>query len=460
MSSRIYTSDGEIPFEVGKTYLIRGNYFDYEVRAEYEIMTDQAGNQEFTVTGRIRDDFFTPRWIMMDPESPMLKPYSNSEGILAGWDNWIVEQKIEPETGKLYWCRPDDNCWPYYSEYTGSWETYLQTTEGAVWKEEIIPYFERNHCSVPVILTDNVETMYTFHSGDGTIMDGEFFCNEDYKNGSPVCMISVDYAQINDLSIGDTIHLEFYNAGYTQTSYPVLQGTGRKGLTIQRYELRDETRIGYEQDYTIVGIYAAPKWEAGSQSFHADTIFIPKASVPESNSYSGPSLTLLNTIIIENGSVEAFEAHLATNGYAGAYQYFDQGYSEAVNTIQTLIENARRIMSVGIFVFILSSLLFLLLYTRRTAPVIRTMRLLGVSAKKAWRECFASLIWQEVIAVLIGNALAIILYNRITQMVLNSSLELLFGSVISCGVLQFLVLFVAGIIWTRSVANRNLMQKR
>lgn len=165
-------------------------------------------------------------------------------------------------------------------------------------------------------------------------------------------------------------------------------------------------------------------------------------------------------MIIENGSIDAFEVHMAENDMAGVYLYFDQGYTEAATTVQSLIDNAQRIMVVGISIFILSSLLFLLLYIRRTAPVIRTMRLLGISAKKAWLECFVSLLRQVVIAGLLGNALAIVLYDSITQMVLSTSLDLSYGSIILCGSLQFIVLFVTGMLWTRSVANHNLMQKR
>ena len=71
-----------------------------------------------------------------------------------------------------------------------------------------------------------------------------------------------------------------------------------------------------------------------------------------------------------------------------------------------------------------------------------------------------SLIWQVVSAVLVGNTLAVVLYDRITQMILSASLELSYGSVALCGSVQVLLLIVVGMIWTRSVANRNLMQKK
>lgn len=95
-----------------------------------------------------------------------------------------------------------------------------------------------------------------------------------------------------------------------------------------------------------------------------------------------------------------------------------------------------------------------------TSIGIDSMRLLGVSATKTWRECFLSLLLQIAVAVLLGNALASMLYGWITQMLLSTSLSLSYGSVLLCGALQFLLLFVVGLIWTHCVANRNLMQKR
>lgn len=459
LGSQIHTSDGKIPFEVGKTYLVRGAYWDYEVRADMEVVTDVAGNQSSEIVGTIRDDGFRARLLMMDPEFPMMSYPGTAIGLISGWDNWTVEQKKDLDSGLFYWCTPDEDCWPYFSEYTGDWRDYLETEEGAVWKDEIIPYFERNHCSVAVILTDNVESMYTFNTGLGSIMDGDYFSDEDYELGNKVCMVSAAYAQVNGLSVGDTLHMDFHNTGYVQTDYPILQGSGRKGLTIQRYTLRDETRIGYEQNYTIVGIYSAPEWEAGSQSFHADTVFVPKSSVPNAGSYIGEDVTLLNTVIIENGSIEAFEAHMAANDKAGAYTYYDQGYTEAVNAIRTIAENSQRLMLVGNAMFMLASMLFLLLFARRVAAVIRSMRLLGVPKKQTWLECLGTLFTQEITAVLLGNVLAVILYDQITVQLLSSTPTLSMESVLLCGGVQLGALLLVGGVWMNGIAGRNLMQR-
>ena len=167
---------------------------------------------------------------------------------------------------------------------------------------------------------------------------------------------------------------------------------------------------------------------------------------------------MLHSIIIKNGSVDAFESHMAANNQAGAYIYFDQGYSEAAATIQTMIDNAMRLMLVGVAMFALASLLFLLLFARRTSSVMRSMRLLGVSKKQTWLECLATLFTQEIIAALLGNALAVVLYERITAQLLSSTPALSMENVLLCGGVQLAALLLVGGVWMHTIAGRNLMQ--
>ena len=459
IETKIFTRDGKIPFEVGKTYLVRGRYWDYDVRQSYElIINDEGEEQTEWVTDRDIDGTFKTRTMSIDPGYPLMNS-PETIGMATGMKNWVLELKQYPGSDQKYWCTPEMDCWPYYTEYSGDWRDFLNTEEGLVWKNEIIPYFEMNHSSVPVILTDDVDSMYYFNSGDASLLDGAFFSDDDYDTGNPVCLVSASYAKVNGLSVGDTLNLDYYKTGYEQFYYPITTAPGRTGMTIQRDPLSDNTRIGLCQDYTVVGIYTAPEWEAGTHSFHADTIFVPKTSVPDAEKYAGISLPMLNTVVIENGSIDDFEAHMAANDKAGAYLYFDQGYTEAAATVQTLIDNAMRLMLVGVAMFLLASMLFLLLFARRVSAVMRSMRLLGVPKKGVWLESLGMLVMQEVIAVLLGNGLAVILYDRITAQLLSGTPALDITSIALCAGVQLAVLVAAGGVWMHRIAGSNLMQK-
>ena len=459
IETKIFTREGEIPFEVGKTYLVRGRYWDYDVTRSYEWSIDENGEEQVK-SGLTRDPegSFKSRSMLINPEYPLMSS-PDTIGVATGLKNWILELKKYPDSDQKYWCVPEKDCWPYYTEYTGDYIDFLNSEEGLVWKNEIIPYFETNHSSVPVILTDNVASMYYFNSGDATLLEGSFFTDDDYKAGNSVCLVSASYAQVNDLSVGDTINLDYYETGYEQSDYVIIQGSGRNGLTVVRYPLSENTRMDVQKEYTIIGIYSAPEWQAGTHSFHADTIFVPKASVPDADKYAGTSLNMLNTVIIENGSIDAFEAHMAANDKAGAYLYFDQGYTEAAATVQTLIDNAMRLMMVGIAMFMLASMLFLLLFARRVSAVMRSMRLLGVPKKGVWLESLGMLVMQEMIAVILGNGLAVILYDRITAQLLSGTPALDITSIALCAGAQLAVLVAVGGVWMHRIAGSNLMQK-
>ena len=310
-----------------------------------------------------------------------------------------------------------------------------------------------------MILTDDVKSMYFFNSGDASILDGAFFTDADYRDGNAVCLVSAAYAKQNRLSVGDTMKMDFFHNQYQMTMYTILQGSGRSGMTIVRDPLTDKDRIGVQKDYTIVGIYSAPEWQAGSYAFHADTVFVPKASVPDADKYTGHSLPLLNTVILENGSIDDFEAHMAANDKAGAYLYFDQGYSEAAATVQTLIDNAMRLMLVGVAMFLLASMLFLLLFARRVSTVMRSMRLLGVPKKGVWLGSLGMLVMQELTAVLLGNGLAVVLYDGITAQLLSGTPDLDITSIALCAGVQFALLVAVGGIWMHRISGENLMQR-
>ena len=459
VNTELYDRNGEIPFEVGKTYLVRGHYSDYPMTPTNIITIDENGNKQITVGVRRKDDFDEGgRALLLEGSGDLIFSSIANLGVMSGVQNFIKEKVQYPDSEKCYWTTPE-NCWPYYAEYEGDWRDFLESDEGAVWRNEIITNFEMNHASASVILTDNLNTLYNFNSGDASILEGRTFEEPEYQNGDAVCLVSASYALLNGYSVGDTISLDYYDTSYSQIIFDLHSFSGREGITVNRLPLTEENRMDIRKDYTIIGIYTAPEWTAGQHSFHADTIFVPKASVPGMESYSGKSIAMLNSIMIENGSIDAFEAHMAANDKAGAYLYFDQGYTEAAATVQTLIDNAMRLMLVGVAMFLLASMLFLLLFARRVSAVMRSMRLLGVPKRKTWLESLAVLFAQELTAVAVGNALAVVLYERITAQLLAGTPALDVQSILLCGGVQLGLLLLAGGIWMYNLSGRNLMQR-
>jgi len=434
LTSFLVNKDGSPVFEVGKTYLMRGFFIDFPVWNEghYGKVRDLDGKRELLVDD-LGDELAIPNYQL---------PATFSETISGPCE-------YDPGFG-----------WPMVTEYTGDWRDFLETDAGRVWKEEIIPHVEICQNSAPVILTDMLESMYNFNTGTASILEGRSFTKEEYEQGEKVCIISAAYAGLNGLHLGDKLSLDFYDSGYKTEIY----GTdvfGGRGITIQRLPMLPQHHMDAKADYTIVGIYTAPEWGPGVHDFNADTIFVPKQSVAGWQTCAkGPQLPMLTSVIIENGSIEEFQAHMEAEGMGLAFGYFDQGYSELKSSLLTLLENARRMLAIGLPVFLLATLVFLLLDGRRRGNVIRSLRLLGVKRGQIWFEAWGAELTMALAAILLGNLLGALFFQKVTENLLSTSLALNPTHILVCAGIQILVVAALSAVWMAVASGRNLMNRK
>ena len=215
-----------------------------------------------------------------------------------------------------------------------------------------------------------------------------------------------------------------------------------------------------QKDYTIVGIYTAPEFSSGLHSFQADTILIPKASVPNASAYENITSPLLYSIVLKNGGEAEFEAYMESLGYGGSFAYFNQGYNALANTLSVISANALRLLLMGCSVFLLAMSLFLFLNFRRMRTVVRGMRLLGVKATAVWLEQFQTMATLIFISVILGAGLGSALYRAVTALVLSEAVALRPQALLLCvgGLAAVLILAAAVCAWF--VARRNLMRSQ
>lgn len=426
--------DGTPLFEPGKTYLVRG-FYDYAINFVLD-----------TVTGELIEEVYH--------NLRFSRTYPGAEGT----PHFVFQKATDRQTGKTYNYIPD-NVWPLATMYTGTWQDFLKTDEGQVWRDEIIPYAEANQNSAPVILTDYLESMYHFNTGTASMVDGRTFTQEEYDRGERVCLVSADYATLNDLQIGDALNLDFYHNKYEIEGY--YTNLNKEAVTNQRLPMMPSMRIGVQQDYTIVGIYTAPAWGGGVHDFDADTIFIPKASIPNAEQYATNSLTpMLHSVILRDGSIDEVEAHMVQNDMAGVYAYFDQGYSELEASLGTLLENARQMLTIVLPVFFLAVLVFLLLDSLRRGQVMHSMRLLGVRRARVFWEVWATVLFVSLIAVLLGNILGAAFLQLLTNKLLSAAVPLQPAHVLLCAGMQFLTIAILSAVWIGVTSGQKLMNRK
>ena len=434
--SDVRESNGAVPFENGKTYLVFGQYQDHRVVRSADGY-DQVKNEN--------------RYIVPFPEINSNfygEPSSLELGSYNGLDYHF------PAAGQL----------PWVCEYTGSVTDYLNSDAASTWREDIVPLCQLNYESAAVILTDRAESMYSFNTGDEALLSGRFFTGEEYTNGDDVCVISAAYAEQNGLRLGDMIQLDYYDSGFGEynngaTANSMLAAED-PGPYRQRYYMSLDDAIGVCKNYTVIGIYTGARFAFGAYQLNADTILVPKASVPNAQNYETRANSLLNTFVLKNGSAKEFEKYMEQQNLAGQFLYFDQDFSSMQESLDALETNAMRLMMVGIGVFLLTSALFLFLNFRRMNLTIRGVRLLGRSSKAVFREIIMALIPLETLAVVFGTCAAIALFDVVTRNLLSSALTLRPEAMAVSAVTAFVFLMVSTMISTAIFANRKLMKAK
>lgn len=309
------------------------------------------------------------------------------------------------------------------------------------------------------MLTDHVESLYQFNIGESTILSGRHITDNEYASGKLVCLVSAAYAKLNGLQVGDTLTPDFYNAGYAKENSSNGNAINAElFLTLSSFPLLPENRMDLTQDYEIVGIYTGSEFALGGHNFYADTIFVPKQSVPHAESFEDSTLPLLTSLVLENGSVEKFEDYMKTQGMEDAFVCFDQSYAEAAVAMEALIENAVRLVCLSGILFVLGAGLSLYLHTRRMAPVVRTARLLGQSGKAVAKKMRNLLLGVALTAVALGCALGVALFDDIVQQLLSDTLVLDGRAIVVAALAQMAFLSIASIAICRRITAKNLMQ--
>ena len=447
IGSGLYLNDGTLPFKEGKTYLVFGC-----VKPSNLIRVDYDEN------GDAIADFMSPGNCFIAPAS--YETFSDNFAMYngAGHDFLFSWQSVEADG--INYLQLDESSLPFCAEYEGSVEAFLASDAGQVWRETILPMCQTNYESAGVILTDNLESMFWFNTGDAAIIEGRSFEAPEYANGEDVCLVSATYAMKNGLSVGQELELDLYRSQLTTRTVLMGEITVVQALANVHEPCKEEHRLGIKKNYRIVGIYSAPEFETGEISFYADTIFIPKASVPNAANYEVLGNRLLYSVILENGKADEFEAALEARDCGGLFAYYDQDYNVLAETLDVMRGNALRMLWIGSALFVLVAALFLLLFFRQTADPARKLRLLGVSAKRVRRQRYLAAVLLIALASVLGAAGGAGLYGAVSTRILSSYVAMRPAALLVSTAAQAFLLLLAALICTLATANQNLMQCR
>ena len=410
-----FLKDGEVPFKIGQKYIIYSDWFtDFD--SIYIFFTPDLLYRKGFADGA--------------SESGGLFEYDPDTGEVG--KRVSSEKLYESSSKKTYISISSPPEIASYHELDESLEEFLLTEKGEVWNR-LIEECRINHHSSQVIATDDMESGLMFHQQKSRLVEGRFISDKEYRDGARVCVLSARLAEENGVKVGDTVSLQFYNNGYFLE--PMAVGDN---LIPRGYQESDGFLGGGK--FEVIGLYAEPEVTYASFSvnyFHPlpDFIYVPKnavspdwfeANLPPPDPVTGeimdttssviwlmqPELPGMYTLVLNNGSAEAFEAEMAAKGLGGLFYYFDQGYSNIAGTLDSMAGNAAIFMLVSGLAWAAVCALFLTLYLARIRKELSVMASLGAPRRRMFAHAMAAALVIALLASLAGGAAGYAAYGK------------------------------------------------
>lgn len=266
---------------------------------------------------------------------------------------------------------------------------------------------QTNNHSVPVLAVDSVEGMLEFASGRTQITQGRSISQEEYRDGAAVCLISETLARESGLDVGDTLPLSLYEKEKNLMPTTVGDSDPTASYYLPQRGFQQET------EYTVIGLYRqSSEWSETVASFTPNSVLTPKKSVTcametgDCAIEASPS-GLWGTMILKNGTAGQMEARLKQNNLAGTVTYYDQGYSEIVESLDGFSRVSRTVLWVGLALWVVVLAAYCVLFPLQEGKTALRMWTLGTVKRDITGSIWLSSAAVAVIGTVIALAVSI-----------------------------------------------------
>ena len=254
---------------------------------------------------------------------------------------------------------------------TASWQTALKALDVT------------NH-SVPVLTVEKVEALADFAAGNAMVTQGRSFSQSEYDSGAAVCLISESLARENGLNVGDSLPLSLYE---DDPGLPPIYARFQESCNPRASVFVPQEGFRQETEYTIIGLYRqSSEWVTTPTSFTPNSVFVPEKSV-NCQTVTG-SCGVWSSLILQNGTIDQMEARLKENGLGGTVTYYDQGYSNIVESLDGYTRVSRTVLCVGLALWAVILAAYCVLLPMQESKIALRMWTLG-----AKRRDIAGQIW-------------------------------------------------------------------
>jgi hypothetical protein len=365
--------DGSLPFELGKQYVVMGRYdrsagigdllLDLpDVMAEYSLSGFVYSNDELynLIRHRIRAFNFS------DDEFPVE----------------ILEHKYVREFN------PDDG-WYSVIEIENSFEETVSSDEWLSMKDAM-ENAEISAKSFQVITTNNPKSFLRLNQNRNLFVEGRTFNSREIAEGARVCIVSRQFAEHNELSVGDTLPLQLYTAdfGAITVSYATAEG-GRQITSVARPPTlyNSSLEISSPTEFTIIGIYNTLRLEWSDYSVQVNNVFIPDNSFGTLEGEpaghldpSNPAPLLSDAVIVPNGRIDETIALINSiaDGYGSLFRFYDQGYNSLLLALGNLRFGMSWILALSAASWVAVLFIFLMFYVARKRKEAALLYAIGI----------------------------------------------------------------------------------
>lgn len=266
---------------------------------------------------------------------------------------------------------------------------------------------QTNNHSVPVLAVDSVEGMLEFASGRTQITQGRSISQEEYRDGAAVCLISETLARKSGLDVGDTLPLSLYEKEKNLMPTTVGDSDPTASYYLPQRGFQQET------EYTVIGLYRqSSEWGKTVASFTPNSVLTPKKSVTCAMETGGSAIEaspsgLWGTMILKNGTAGQMEARLKENNLAGTVTYYDQGYSEIVESLDGFSRVSRTVLWVGLALWVVVMAAYCVLFPLQEGKTALRMWTLGTVKRDITGSIWLSSAAVAVIGTVIALAVSI-----------------------------------------------------
>lgn len=391
-------TDDPVEYRNGKWIIhLAGNTTFFNVQDR-----DRIRSVSFTVS----DPASMPQYRLEQDEMGYWKQIPTDEYLITG-DNGETVSVTREEYIRRY-------ATPTVTPYLGP-----QTiTESEEWSRAYTSLLINQH-AFTVLGADDLRYMLDFLRNIASVSEGRAFTEEELASGARVCILSDTVAKANGISVGDAIDLSFYLPDPNSPSATEPWNVNPHAV----YYYEGVTPLSESQSYTVIGLYhRVSDWMGEAEdpyAFTPNTVFIPQTAMTEGAQVGFGGL--FRTVMLQNGTMETFKAAAEEAGHAWAFQYYENGYTAAVNSLETYAETAEQAMVIGGVVWAIIVALYLVLYPAQQKKTLTIMESFGATRFSRARHVTGSTIPALVPGTALGVGLGMLSWQWVVAFLTEGS---------------------------------------